>query len=144
MTGEDEKSRYRVGDNPELDGKFAKYKKANLFAGEAYHDELSQEEAKTLIKLWGKARRLPYTLEVQDVSTLVEFHVRIIAWRKRRRREVARIRKDKARRKLRDGAKKGNRKAVLKLRSIKKADRAKSAKYRKMKKDLRDETKKKM
>ena len=56
MKGLDEKTRYKVGDNPQLDRKFALYKKVNLFTGEAYHDALSQEEAKVLIKLWGKAR----------------------------------------------------------------------------------------
>ena len=100
MRGLKEKTTYRVGDNPELDEKFALYKKANLFAGEAYHDELSQEEAKALIKLWGKARRVPSRLEVQEVSTLVEFYDRIISWRKRRRRELTRLRKEKSRRKV--------------------------------------------
>ena len=64
MKGLDEKTKYKVGDNLELDEKFALYKKVNLFTGEAYHDALSQEEAKVLIKLWGKARRVPQRLEV--------------------------------------------------------------------------------
>ena len=142
MRGLDEETKYRVGDNPELDEKFALYKKVNLFTGDAYHDELSEEEAKTLIKLWVKARRLPHRLDVQDVSTLVEFYERIIAWRKRRRRELTRLRNEKARIKLRNAAKEGNLEALMKLRSIRKADKAKSAKYRKMKKELRDEMKK--
>ena len=65
-----------------------------------------------------------------------------MSWRRRRRREVTRIRNEKARRKLRDAAKEGNVKAILKLRSIKKADVTKSAKYRKTKKELRDKMKK--
>ena len=59
MAGLEEKTRYRVGDTPELDEKFAQYKKVNLFAGLAYHEALSKKEAKALIKLWGKARRVP-------------------------------------------------------------------------------------
>ena len=142
MAGVDTFIRYRVGDNLELDEKFALLKKVNLFAGLAYHDELSKEEAKTLIKVWGKARRVPRRLYVQEVLTLVEFYERIMSWRKRRRRELARNRNEKARGKLRDAAKKGNVKAILKLRSIKKADVAKSAKYRKAKKKLRGKMKK--
>ena len=65
-----------------------------------------------------------------------------MSWRRRRRRELTRIRNEKARRKLRDAAKEGNVEAVIKLRSIKKADVAKSAKYRKAKKELRDKMKK--
>ena len=77
-----------------------------------------------MIKLWGKARRLPHRLDAQDVSTLVEFHERIIAWRKRRRRELTRQRNEKAQNKLRIAAKEGNLDALMKLRSIRKADKA--------------------
>ena len=142
MAGVDNFTRYRVGDNPELDEKFALFKKVNIFAGLAYHNELSKEEAKTLITYWGKARRVPQRLYVREVLTLVEFYERIMSWRRRRRRELTRIRNEKARGKLRDAAKEGNVKAILKLRSIKKADVAKSAKYRKAKKELRDKMKK--
>ena len=138
MKGLDEKTRYKVGDNPELDEKFTLYKKVNFFAGDAYHDALSQEEAKLLIKLWGKARRVPQRLEVQEVSTLVGFYEQITTWRKRRRNELSRLRMEKARVKLRDAAKGGNKKAKMKLRSIKRADAAKSAKYRKLKKEQRE------
>jgi hypothetical protein len=142
MAGVHNLTRYRVGDNPELDEKFTQFKKVNLFVGLAYHNELSKEEAKNLIRLWGKARRYPRRLSVQEVSSLVEFYERIMSWRRRRRRELTRIRNEKARRKLRDAAKEGNVEAVIKLRSIKKADVAKSAKYRKAKKELRDKMKK--
>ena len=138
MPGPSKTTRYRVGDNPELDEKFKLYKKVNLFVGDAYHDELSKEEANTLIKLWGKARSFPRRLKVQEVLTLVEFYERIIARRKRRRRELARLRKEKSRRKLRDAAKEGNVEALLKVGAIKKAAVANSAKYRKAKKELRD------
>ena len=142
MTGVHNLTRYNIGDNTELDEKFTQFKKVNVFAGLAYHNELSKEEAKTLIRLWGKARRVPRRLSVQEVSTLVEFYERIMSWRRRRRRELTRIRNEKARGKLRDAAKKGNVKAILKLRSIKKADVAKSANYRKAKKEVRDKMKK--
>ena len=141
MPGPSKTTRYRVGDNPELDEKFKLYKKVNLFVGDAYHDELSKEEANTLIKLWGKARSFPRRPKVQDVLTLVEFYKRIID-RRKRRRELARLRKEKSRRKLRDAAKEGNVEALLKVGAIKKADVANSAKYRKAKKELRDKMKK--
>ena len=104
MTGLEDKTKYKKGDNVELDKKFELYKKVNLFAGKAYHDALSQKKAKALIKLWSKARRVPWNLNVQDVSTLVKFYERIMEWRRNIRRELARIRKEKARRKLRDAA----------------------------------------
>ena len=141
MKGLKEKTRYRKGDNVELDKKFALCKKVNLFAGQAYHDALTYNESKALIKLWSKARNVPWSLYVQEVSTLVKFYEQIMHCRRSRRRELARIRKEKARRKLRDAAKEGNAKALKKVKSIKKADRVKSAKYLKVKKKLRDQNK---
>ena len=49
MIGSDQHTKYKKGDNPELDKKFEVYKKVNLFTGLAYHDALSQSEAKLLI-----------------------------------------------------------------------------------------------
>ena len=69
---------------------------------------------------------------------MVGFYERITTWRKRRRNELARLRMEKARAKLRDAAKRGNKKAKVKLRSIKKADAAKSSKYRKLKKERQE------
>ena len=137
MTGLGEETRYKKGVNVELDKKFALYKKVNLFTGNAYHDALSQKEAKVLIKLWTKARRVPWNLNVQDVSTLVEFYERIMHWRRNRKKEKARLRKEKARGRLRDEAKKGNSEVIMKLESIRKADRVKSEKYWKLKQKQR-------
>ena len=137
VTELDEKTRYKIGRDPELDKKFALYKKVNLFTGKAYHDALSQKEAKVLIKLSRKAEMVPWRLKVLDVLIIVEFYDRIIGWRKKRRKELARIRKERARLKLREAAKEGNADAILKLRLVKKADAAKSANYRKKKRELR-------
>ena len=57
------------------------------------------------------------------------------------KRELARLRKEKERKKLRDAAKEGDAKALMKVKSIKKADRVKAAKYRKVKQNLRDKIK---
>ena len=70
----------------------------------------------------------------------MKFYERIMHWRRSRRRELAQIR-EKARRKLRDAAKEGNAQALMKVKSIQKADRVKSAKYWKLKKKLRDQNK---
>ena len=43
MRGLDEGTKYRVGDNPELDEKFVLYKKVILFRGDAYYDELLEQ-----------------------------------------------------------------------------------------------------
>ena len=142
MAGSDENIKYRKGDNPELDKKLELYKKSNLFAGNAAVEALSDKEADTLVELWRKARYVPRKLTVHEVSSLVKFSEILFEWRRNKRREQTRLRKEQARRKLREAAKKGNREAVLKLESIKKADVLKSAKYRKMKCELRDKTKK--
>ena len=62
-------------------------------------------------------------------------------WRRWRTRELARLRKEKERKKLRDAAKEGDAKALMKVKSIKKADRVKAAKYWKVKQNLRDKIK---
>ena len=64
MKGLEEKTRYRKGDNVELDRKFALYKKVNLFVGLAYHNALSYDESKALIKLDTKARSVSWNLYV--------------------------------------------------------------------------------
>ena len=142
MIGSDKETKYKKGDNPELDKKFEVYKKVNLFVGQAYHDALSQKEAKRLIKLWGKENRTRWRLNVQDVKPLVHFTERILAWRRNRKREVTRIRVEKARRKLKNDANKGNEAAVLKLNTIKKVNALRAAKYREMRKKLRGQTEK--
>ena len=134
MAVSDEKTRYRKGDNPELDKKFAVFKKVNLFAGGGYHQALSQKEAATLISVWNKARMVPKRLYVDEVLILVEFTEAILAWRENRRKELSRLRKEEARRKLKDAAKKGSREAIIKVESIKKADKLRSSKYWKKKK----------
>ena len=140
MAVSDEKTRYRKGDNPELDKKFALFKKVNLFAGRAYHEALSKKEAATLIKVWNKARMVPKRLDVHEVSILVEFTEVILAWRENRTRELSRIGKERARLKLQDAVKKGCKEALIKVESVKKADRLKSAKYRSKKRKLGDQT----
>ena len=142
MALSDEKTRYRKGDNPEPDRKFALFKKVNLFVGAAYHNALSSKEADTLIKIWTKARMVPKRLDVNEVLILVEFTEVILAWRENRRKELSRIRKERARRKLKDAAMKGSREALIKVESIKKADKLKSAKYRRKKRKLGDKTSK--
>ena len=140
MIGSDQHTKYKKGDNPELDKKFEAYKKVNLFAGGAYHDALSQKEAKRLIKLWEKATRARWRLNVQDVKTLVYFTERILTWRRTRQRELTRIRVEKARAKLKNDAKNGIEAAVIKLNKIKKANAVRTAKCREMRKKVRGKT----
>ena len=47
------KDGYRKGENKQLDLRYSKYKKVNLFAGRAYHAALSQEEA----NVWRRSDR---------------------------------------------------------------------------------------
>lgn len=141
MIGSDEKTRYKKGENPELDAKFELFERTNIFAGDAVDSTLSQNEIDRLIKVWAKFRQVPWQLEVGEVSTLVQFAEQIFAWRRNRRRELKRVFAGRARRKQRDEANKGNKDAVRKLKAIKKADVLKSSKYRKMKRKLRKKTK---
>ena len=132
---------YRKRQNPELDNKFELFKRANLFAGDAVDNALSQKEVDRLIKIWCKYRRAPWKLKVGEVSTLVQFTEKIFAWRRNRRRELKRVWAKEARRKLRVQANGGNVNAVRKLKSVKKADKIKSSNYRKMKRKVRNNTK---
>ena len=59
MIGSDEQTLYKKGENSELDKKFELLKNGNIFAGDAYDDALCDEEAKSLIKVWCKAQRVP-------------------------------------------------------------------------------------
>ena len=129
---------YRKGENKELDLRYSKYTKVNLFAGRAFHEALSSEEADTLIKLWNKERKLPWTLKVHDVKKLAEFTEKILVWRRSDRREKARMRIEESREKLKEAAKNGDAKAVRKIKRTNKANALRSAAYRKRK---RKETK---
>ena len=132
---------YCKGENPDLDKKFAQYKKLNIFAGSAVDNALSDKEGDTLVELWCKERMNPRKLDVREVLALVKFSEMILQWRKNKRREKTRIRNERARRKLRDELKKGNEEAERKLQAIKKADVLRSEKYRKVKREMRDKIK---
>ena len=131
---------YCKGKDLELDKKYAQYKKVNIFAGSAVDKALSDKEGDLLVALWLKERSNPRKLYVHQVSALVELTEIILQWR-RNRREKTRIRNERARRKLRDEAKKGNEEAQMKLQSIKQADVLKAEKYRNRKREMRGKTK---
>ena len=108
--------------------RYSQYKKVNLFAGRAYHAALSQEEANTLIKLWNKERKTPWSLKVDDVTKLAQFTEKILVWRRSDRKERARIRMEKSRKKLNEAAKNGDVNAIRKVkRKKKKTDALRSA-----------------
>ena len=127
------KDGYRKGVNKELDLRFSQYKKVNLFAGKAYHAALSPGEADILLELWNKEQKLPWTLTVQDVTKLVEFTEKILFWRRSDREESARLRMEHLRKELKAAAKNGDAKALRKVKRKRKADKVRSAAYRKRK-----------
>ena len=131
------KDGYRKGENKGLDLRYSQYKKVNLFAGRAYDEALSPGEANTLIELWNKEQKLPWTLTVQDVTKLVEFTEKILFWRKSDRRENARLRMDRVREKLKEAAKNGDENALRKVKRKRKADAVRSAANRKRKRKER-------
>ena len=61
-----------------------------------------------------------------------------MAWRRNRRREVARLRKERGRRKLRNEARKGNKMALLKMELNKTANQRRSENYRRVKRERGD------
>ena len=61
-----------------------------------------------------------------------------MAWRRNRRRELARPRQERGRRKLRNEARKGNKKALLKMELIKTANQRRSENYRRLKRERGD------
>ena len=133
MMMSDEKDRYKKGENPRLDKGYSVYKKMKIFAGNAVDEALSDKEGTLLVKLWCKQQATPWKMCTQEVSTLVEFTERVIAWRENRTREKSRIRKERQRKKLREAAENNHTEAVKKLEKIKKAAAVNSSKYRKRK-----------
>ena len=135
-----DETKYRRGENPALDKKFELFKKVNLFTGDAYHAALSPKEAKSLIKLWSKAKHIPWKLNLQDVKDLINFMEQILTWRTNRKRELTRLRVEKARDKVKKAANKGNRAAQAKLKAIKRANALRTADYRKKARKVRGKT----
>ena len=131
------KDGYRKGENKGLDLRYSQYKKVNLFAGRAYDEALSPEEANTLIELWNKEQKLPWTLTVKDVTKLAEFTEKILFWRKSDKRENARLRMERVREKLKEAAKNGDENALRKVKRKRKADAVRSAANRKRKRKER-------
>ena len=131
------KDGYRKGENKGLDLRYSQYKKVNLFAGRAYDEALSPGEANTLIELWNKEQKLPWTLTVKDVTKLAEFTEKILFWRKSDRRENARLRMERVREKLKEAAKNGDENALRKVKRKRKADAVRSAANRKRKRKER-------
>ena len=131
------KDGYRKGENKELDLRYSQYKKVNLFAGRAYDGALSPGEANTLIELWNKEQKLPWTLTIKDVTKLAEFTEKILFWRRSDRRENARLRMERVREKLKEAAKNGDENALRKVKRKRKADAVRSAANRKRKRKER-------
>ena len=133
MSTPNEKDPYRKGENKQLDMKYSQYKSVNLFARPAIDVALSYEEGETLLKIWRKERTMPWALKVHEVSALVEFTERVLAYRRNVRREKTRRRVERAREKLRDAANKGDAMALRKVKKRKKDDVLRAAKYRNLK-----------
>ena len=131
------KDGYRKGENKGLDLRYSLCKKVNLFAGRPYDEALSPGEANTLIELWNKEQKLPWTLTVKDVTKLAEFTEKILFWRKSDRRENARLRMERVREKLKEAAKNGDENALRKVKRKRKADAVRSAANRKRKRKER-------
>ena len=131
----EEKDLYKKGENPTLDEGYIVYRKLKIFAGDGVEEALSDKEGTLLVKLWCKEKSTPWKMFKQEVSTLVKFSERVIAWRANRSREKSRIRNERLRKKLRKGAENNDAGAVAKLEKTKKAAIVNSANYRKRKRE---------
>ena len=107
----------------------------NIWRGLAVSGALRGDEVDTLVDLWKKEKICPWKMSVQDVLAIMAFSKRIFAGRKNVSKEKTRIRAERARDKLREAVKKGDAKAIKRVRKIKKADALKSAKYRRRKRE---------
>ena len=123
------KKLYRKGEDINLDKGYSKYKHMRLWSGDALNEALTEEEAKTLVKLWKKDKITPRKLYVEDVQKLVDFAEEIRSYRERVRREQSRRRMERARAKLLKAAESGDSEAKRKIKNIKISDRKKFAKY---------------
>ena len=126
---------YRKGQDTALDKEFSRYKQMRLWSGSALDEELTKDEAKTLVRLWSKVKITPRKLYVEDVKMLVGFACRIRGYRTRVKKEMSRRRKQRARAKLRKAAWSGDAEAKKKIENIKISDRKKFSKYYKRKRD---------
>ena len=128
LEGVEDKLLYKKGLNKELDRKFAKYKRKNIWAGDGHLEALTDIEVKILGKLWRKERMTPGKIQTQEVIKLVELTSKIDAYRKIAKREGSRIRKEQQRSKREKAAARGDLKKI-KIKSIKKKDRERAGKY---------------
>ena len=133
MSKSSETDLYIKGRDRKLDKKYSEYKKLCLWSGPGLSSAMREEEVNSLVDLWKKDLRTPWKLTVHDVCTLVDLSERISLFRMNMKREKARLRKERSRAKMRNAAREGNQKAVIKIEQIKKTDRKRVAKYYKLK-----------
>ena len=124
---------YRKGENPEVDKQFASYRSMRMYRGDALHKVLSDQEIKTMAKLWIKERLHFSKLTKEDVLRLVEFAKRVSKYREALKKEKGRQRMERSRKKLREAAEDGDSLAIKKLKKNEKAARKVSANYYKRK-----------
>ena len=128
---------YRKGENTKLDEEFAKYMKERLWSGNAMYAVLSDEEVKTMGKLWSKEKLLFEKLTNEDVSSLAEFAKRIRKYRVAAKREKSRQRMARARERLRKAAENGDSEAIKKIKKNRKSAKKIAAKHYKRKRGRR-------
>ena len=125
--------RYRKGENPQLDEKYEGSLRMRLWSGNAMYEVLSEDEVKTMLKLWRKQKLGAARLTVKDVSTIVEFADRIRTYRAAYEREKCRQRMERSRKELQLAAENGDSEAINKIYSRKKSARKFVAEYYKRK-----------
>ena len=124
---------FKPGTCRNLDEKLRIYRKTRIWYGRAVSNALTETEVDVLARLWRKERETLWKMTVHEVSTLMEFCDRIVAWRKTNKKEQSRQRMENMRAKRVTLARQGDKQVRRKLEGIKNYQRVKTAQYKKRK-----------
>ena len=116
---------YKAGICRNLDEKLRIYRKTRIWCGRAVSNALTKTEVDVLARLWRKERETLWKMTVNEVSTLMEFCDRIVAWRKTNKKEQSRQRMENMRAKRVTLTRQGDKQVRRKLEGIKKYQRSK-------------------
>ena len=123
MIGYDPTALYKEGICESLDEKFREYRKTRMWQGMAVNYALTEKEVDVMAELWRKQRQTCWKMTFHEVSTLIEFKDRIIAWRRNKKREQTRQRMERLRTKRKTTAMQGIKKTIKKSKGNKKHGR---------------------
>ena len=126
---------YKKGDFEDLDKKWEKYRKMQIFTGHAYRKALTKREVDDLVEVWKTKRLKPKTMTFREISTYVKLAEKISDYRYRVKVERTRLRVARSRDKLIDAVRKGDSSAIKRYDAIKKCNSDNMSQKRKAKRN---------